>query len=84
MALAKIKLYYVLNLISKNQLGFNLLNANPTKWSDTLKQFVGKLPTNCLSVFDHFVKLALKELKVKIPALINLFLLLTMFSIPWM
>ena len=27
-----------------------------------LKQFVGKLPTNCLSVFDHFVGLALKGL----------------------
>ena len=24
------------------------------------KQFAGKLPTNCLSVFDHFVGLALK------------------------
>ena len=31
--------------------------------SNTLKQFVGKLPTNCLSVFDHFVVLALKGLK---------------------
>ena len=27
-----------------------------------LKQFVNILPTNCLSVFDHFVGLALKEL----------------------
>ena len=26
------------------------------------KQFVGKLPTNCLSVFDHFVGLELKGL----------------------
>ena len=26
-------------------------------------QFVGKLPTNCLSVFDHFVGLALKGLR---------------------
>ena len=34
---------------------FNPLSANPTKWSNTLKQFVGKLPTNYLSVFDHFV-----------------------------
>ena len=42
---------------------FNPLSANPTKWSNTLKQFVGKLPTNYLSVFDHFVKLALKGLK---------------------
>ena len=41
---------------------FNPLSANCTKWSNTLKQFVGKLPTNCLSLFDHFVKLALKGL----------------------
>ena len=41
----------------------NPLSANPTKWSNTLKQFVGKLPTNCFSVFDHFVKLALKGLR---------------------
>ena len=34
----------------------------PTKWSNTLKQFVTKLPSNCLSVFDHFVGLALKGL----------------------
>ena len=27
---------------------------------------VEKLPTNCLSVFDHFVKLALKGLKAKL------------------
>ena len=40
----------------------NSLSANPTKRSNTLKQFVGKLPTNCLSVFDHFVKLAQKGL----------------------
>ena len=38
----------------------NPLSANPTKWSNTFKQFVGKLPTNRLSVFDHFVGLALK------------------------
>ena len=38
------------------------LSANPTKWSNTLKQFVAKLPTNCLSVFDHFLGLALKGL----------------------
>ena len=40
----------------------NPLSANPTKWSYTLKQFVGNLPANCLSVFDHFVGLALKGL----------------------
>ena len=43
-------------------LDINLLSANPTKWSNTLKQFVGKLPINCLSVFDHFVELALNRL----------------------
>ena len=40
----------------------NPLNANITKWSNTLKHFVGKLATNCLSLFDHFVGLALKAL----------------------
>ena len=38
------------------------LSVNPTKWSNTLKQFIDKLSTNCLSVFGHFVKLALKGL----------------------
>ena len=33
------------------------LIANPTKWSNTLKQFFGKLPTSCLNLFDHFVKM---------------------------
>ena len=42
---------------------FNPLSANPIKWPNTLKQFVGKLPTNCLSVLGHFVNLALKGLK---------------------
>ena len=32
---------------------FNPLSANPTKWSNILKQFFGNLPSNCLSVFDH-------------------------------
>ena len=40
----------------------NPLSAKPTKWPKTLKLFVGKLPTNCLNVFDHFVGLALKGL----------------------
>ena len=48
--------------IFKRQFLFFPLSANPTKWPNTLKQFVGKLPTNCLSMFDHFVNLALKEL----------------------
>ena len=40
----------------------NSLSVNFTKWSNTLKQSVGKLPTNCLSIFDHFVGLAVKGL----------------------
>ena len=30
------------------------LSAYLTKWSNTLKQFVGNLPTNCLSVFYRY------------------------------
>ena len=33
----------------------NSLSAKPSKWPNTLN--------NCLSVFDHFVKLAVKGLK---------------------
>ena len=36
------------------------LSTKLTKWPNILKQFVGNLPTNCLSVFGHFVGLALK------------------------
>ena len=41
---------------------FNTLSVNPTKWSNTLQEFVGNLPTNISSVFDHFVGLAVKGL----------------------
>ena len=51
------------NMIKQLTAFVNTLSANPTKWSNTLKQFVGNLPTNCLSVSDHFVKLALKVFK---------------------
>ena len=47
-------------IASKQSLGhkyFNPLHANVTKWSNTFKHAVGNLPTNCLSVFDHFVGL---------------------------
>ena len=40
----------------------NLLSTKLTKWPNTLKQFVGNLPTNCLSLFGHFMRLALKRL----------------------
>ena len=65
-------LVYILRMLNI----INPLIADPTKWPNTvkqfvgkwpntLKQFVGKLPTNCLSVVGHFVNLALKGLKSK-------------------
>ena len=51
----------------------NPLRANPTKCSNTLKQFVGSLPTNFLSVFDHFVGLALKGLNYELTHFMPLF-----------
>ena len=44
---------------------FNPFSASLTKWPNTLKQFVAKLLTNCLSVFGHFVKLAIKGLIIQ-------------------
>ena len=41
---------------------FNPFSTNFTKWSNTFKQFVSNLLTNCLSVFGNFVGLALKGL----------------------
>ena len=55
----------------QNICSINPLSANPTKCSNTLKQFVGKLRTNCLSVFDHFVGLALKGLRSIFEDLVN-------------
>ena len=49
--------------INHQEYDINPSSANTTKLSNTLKQFVGNLPTNCLSVFDHFVGLMLKALK---------------------
>ena len=43
----------------------NPLSANPEKWSNTLKQTVGNLPTICLNVFDHFMNLSLKGIECK-------------------
>ena len=40
----------------------NSLSTNSAKWSHALKKFVGNLAANCLSLFDHFVGLALKGL----------------------
>ena len=38
----------------------NPLSANPTKWSNTLKQFVGKSRRIVFSVLGHFVGMVLK------------------------
>ena len=45
-------------------MSINPLSTNPTKWSNTLKELIDNLPTNCLIVFDHFVKMALKGLNL--------------------
>ena len=48
----------------------NPLSAKFIKWSNTLKEIVGKLPMICLSVFDHFSGLAfqgLTHLLIKLP-----------------
>ena len=50
----------------------NPLSANPTKRSNILKQFVGNLP-DCLSVFGHFVELALKGLILHIIKSTNIY-----------
>ena len=43
-----------------------ILSVNPTKCSNTLKQFVDKLSTSCLNVFDHFVGLTLTGLRIRV------------------
>ena len=70
--LAQNRFFYLLSIcnLQANEI-FNFdnlynipLSANFTKWSNILKQFVAKLPTNCLSVFDHFVGLAVKGVRI--------------------
>ena len=41
---------------------FNPISPNPTKWSNTLKQFVSSLAMKCVSVFYHFMRFWLKGL----------------------
>ena len=57
------RLYAITIPTHVTQRGFNPLSAKLTKWQNTLKQFVGNLPTNCLSVFGHFQGLVLKGLR---------------------
>ena len=61
----KIKVFWRFQGIQKWNIGLKWVNPfrrKPTQWSNTLKQFVGNFSTNCLSVSDHFVKLALEGL----------------------
>ena len=53
-------------IFSKMLVNLKPLSANAKKWSKTLKQLVGWQSTNCLSVFDHFVGLVLKEVTNRI------------------
>ena len=48
--------------MSGSNLLINPLCANLTKCSNTLKQFVGKLLMDCLSLFGHSVGLAPKRI----------------------
>ena len=57
-----------------NWFHFNPLSTNTIKWSNKLKQFVDNLP-NCLSAFDHFMRLALNGL--------THFMSLVSFYTPW-
>ena len=59
-------------MVNSSPTAINPLSTNLRKWSNTLKQLVGNLPMNCLSVFDHFVELALKGLKTMLMLLISI------------
>ena len=59
-------------LVRARLIVINPLSANPKRWSNILKQFAGKLLTTSLSMFDHFVGLALKELIRINPVLTNI------------
>ena len=52
------------NFVKVNTVIKRLEDEKRTKWPNTLKQFFAKLTTNCLSVFGHFVNLALKGLRI--------------------
>ena len=66
-----------------SNLTINPLSAKFIKWSNTLKQIVGKLPTICLSVLDHFSGLAFKGLKLQneVNDAVLMCLLCTYFSV---
>ena len=51
---------------------YNPLITNPTKCSDTLKQFIAKKPTNCLSVFDQFCGVGAQRVDYSLFALLEI------------
>ena len=59
----KLEQNYITSIMIMVLFCVNLLSANFRKWSNTLRQFVGNLKTNYLSVFGHFVGLELKGLR---------------------
>ena len=58
--------WFIKTIIIHHLKSMNPLSANPAKCSNTIKQLVGKLPTNCLSVLDHVVGLTIKGLKLSL------------------
>ena len=71
------------NFVKVNTVIKRLEDEKRTKSPNTLKQFAAKLPTNCLSVFDHFVGLALKGLSCYYEALDTKNILLQATSHEW-
>ena len=65
-------MYFQLEQLQPAAYDFNHLSAKFIKWSNTLKQIVGKLPTICLGVFDHFSGLAFKGLimSIELPVIV--------------
>ena len=57
----------------------NPSGANPTKWSNTLKQCVGFCQRIALCAFDHFVGLALKGLRCFSDSQLKYFSIVSMF-----
>ena len=55
----KIYLHKIVLSLTQNARNWELPNVN----TNTPKQFVGNLPTNCLSLFEYLLELALKGLR---------------------
>ena len=56
---------FISRLLTLDALLIDLIRANATKWSNTLKKSHWLLPTICLSVFDQFLGLTLNGLIFK-------------------